>query len=79
MLEARVTEQGRLRRVVPRCPAWPSLWMRMAVLLPRWGALEEEQATLGNKCSTASEDIGMIWRGEEEKGARFEKLILSQS
>lgn len=76
VLEARVTEQGRLRRVVPGRPAWH---MRMVMLLPRWGALGEEQDTLGNKCSTASEDIGLIWRGEEEKRARFEKLILSQS
>lgn len=66
VLEARVTEKGRLRRVVPWCLAWCGWWV--VVLLLRWGALGEEQDALGNKCSTASKDEGVIWRFVEKRG-----------
>lgn len=49
------------------------------LLLLRRGALGEEPDVLENKCSTASEDEGVIWRFVEKRGAGFESLILSQS
>lgn len=79
VLEARVTEKGRLRRAVSWCLAWCEWWMVVVVLLLRREALGEEQDALGNKCSTTNEDEGMIWRFVEKRGARFESLILSQS
>lgn len=45
-----------------RCEWW------VVVLLLRWGALGEEQDALGNKCSPASEDEGVIWRFVEKRG-----------
>lgn len=36
------------------------VWVWVVVLLLRWGALGEEPDALENKCSTASEDEGVI-------------------
>lgn len=47
-------------------------------MLLRWGTPGEEHITFGKKCSTPSEDEGVIWRCVQEKQAGFQWLVLTQ-